>query len=255
MSADLIIISGVSAVSLDITPEAESLKAAALNRSRGIVAVSDSETQEIAVDALSEIKSILKQLENSRNDIKRPVLDLGKRIDGKAAEYAKELTEESNRLHGAIQRHFRNEKEKADAELRMARALESKRRAKAEEEARIALEESRKAAKASLNAKSESEAARLDAEAGARAQEAIKAQEASESVTLIPTTAPAKAEKMTVRTVWKHRVVDMHALVKSRPELVIMEAKTATINAEIRGGAREIPGLEIWEETDVSVRS
>jgi hypothetical protein len=255
MSRDLITLSGVSGVSLDITADAYAIKTQALNISSEILAVNDSDSQEIAAAALSNIKGILKALESSRTDIKRPVLDLGKLIDAKAAEFAQELIAEAQRLHGAIQTHFRNEKEKADAERRMAEALEAKRRAKAEEEARRVAEEAKKAEQAALNAKTEAEAARLDAEAKAKAEAATKAQQAAENVASAPVAAPVRAEKMTVRTIWKHRVTDITALLKARPEFVSLEPKTALINAEIRGGARDIPGLEIWEESDVTVRA
>ena len=255
MSKDLISISGVSNVSLDITAGAMLLKSQALSKSREILVVNDSESQAIAAESLSSIKGLLKQLENSRTEIKRPVLDLGKLIDGKASEFAKELVQEAERLHGAIQTHFRIEKEKADEARRMAEALEARRRAKAEAEAAAFESEQRRLEEASLNAKTASEVARLDAEAKEKARAAEEAQAKANSVSAPIVAAPAKADKMSVRMVWKHRVDDIHALLKARPEFVSLEPRTAAINAEIRGGNHSIPGLEIWEEPEVSVRA
>lgn len=255
MSRELILLSGVSGARLEITADALALKEQALEAARGIKLVVDSESQEIASKALSTIKGLLKQLEGSRTEIKRPVLDIGKKIDGIAATYAKELADEATRLHGAIQTHYRAELEKAEMERQMIAKLEAKRRAAAEEEARVVAEAARKAEQAALNAKSESEAKRLDAEAAEAARLSEEARAKAVAPALTSVQAPEKAEKMTVRMVWKHRVTDIHALLKARPELVHLEPKTAAINAEIRGGLHALPGLEIWEEPDVTVRS
>lgn len=255
MSRDLLVLSGVSGARLEITADALALKEQALGTSRAIVAVTDSDSQSVAAAALSTLKGLLKQLEASRTEIKRPVLDLGKDIDGIAQQYAKEINEEAARLNSAIQDHYRAEREKAERERKMAEQLEAKRRAKAAEEARLAEEQRRAAEAEALKAKSESEAAYLDAKAAEAAKLAEEAKAKAEAPSEVQHVAPQKAEKMTVRMVWKHRVIDIAALLAARPEFVSLEPKTAAINAEIRGGTREIPGLEIWEEADVSVRS
>ena len=65
----------------------------------------------------------------------------------------------------------------------------------------------------------------------------------------------AKPDGISVKKVWKHKLIDIHALYAARPDLVTLEPKTNNINAAIRqDGVRQIPGLEIWEETETSVR-
>ena len=255
MNKDLIILHGVKEVTLDLTAEAHLLKSAALKESQKIVAVNDSESQQVAVTTLSNLKGILKKLESSRTEIKAPVLELGKRIDSKAKEFAQELTAEESRLHNMIQAHYRAEKEKADSDRRMAEAMERKRKEKAEEEALAIEMERRRREQEANNAKTAAEYERNKAESERLATEAEKVRAAAESAPKPEVEAPAKAEKMTVRTVWKHRVLNLAALYQARPELVRMEANTNAINAAIRGGDTQIAGLEIWEEPDISVRS
>ena len=255
MSKDLITIHGVQGVTLDLTAEAHLLKASALKESQQIVVVNDSESQQMAVTTLSNLKGILKKLESSRTEIKAPVLDLGKRIDAKAREFALELSAEESRLHNLIQTHYRAEKEKADADRRMAEAMERKRREKAEAEARAIEQERRRLEQEANNAKTAAEYDRRKAEAERLAAEAEKVRAAAEAAPKPEVESPAKAEKMTVRTVPKHRVLNLAALYHARPELVRMEANTNAINAAIRAGETSIPGLEIWEEPDISVRS
>jgi hypothetical protein len=137
----------------------------------------------------------------------------------------------------------------------MIAMLEAKRRAAAEEEARKIAEEARKAEQAALSATTEAEAARLDAAAAEAAKLAEEAKSKASAPALASVQAPEKAEKMTVRMIWKHRVVNIQALLNARPEFVSLEPRTAAINAEIRGGTKEIPGLEIWEEPDISIRA
>lgn len=56
------------------------------------------------------------------------------------------------------------------------------------------------------------------------------------------------------QTRWAFRVTDMAALYAARPDLVKAEPKTREINGEIAAGVREIPGIEIYEDTSVVLR-
>jgi membrane protein involved in colicin uptake len=313
-------IRGAQHVALSITEEALALKASALNNAGAISEVGNKESLDRAAAVVSEIKGILKKLETSRTEIKRPVLDLGKRIDTVAQEYATELVLQANRLQASISAYYRAEAEKTEAQRKMLEALAEKRRLKAEAEARAAEEERRqleaearaeanrekaaaleaearaeasreKAAAleaearaeanrekaAALEAEARAEASRekaaaLEAEARAEASRekaAALAKEAAErqaeadaarlkaeaSAPPAPVAAPARAEKMSVRKVWKHKVTNIHQVYQHKPELVNLEPRTNAILAEIRAGMTECPGLEIWAEEEVIIRS
>jgi hypothetical protein len=251
----LIVLNGVNETTLSITTQAHALKQSALATARAIGDAIDADTQAPAAAAISDIKGILKKLETSKHEVKAPVIALGKRIDAIAADFAKELAQEATRLNNGIQSYFRREQERAAMEQRMANALAEKRRKNAEIEAQAVAEELRLAEQAALDAPTQAQAAQLDAQARALATQAEAAQAKVEAVEAPEIIAPQRAEKMTVRKTWKHRLTDIALLYKSRPELVSLEPLTNAINAEVRGGMRECPGLEIWEETDVSVRA
>jgi hypothetical protein len=248
-------IRGAQHVALSITEEALAQKASALNNAGSISEVCSKETLDNAAAVVSEIKGILKKLETSRTEIKRPVLDLGKRIDTVAQEYATELVLQANRLQASISAYYREEAEKAEAQRKMLEALAEKRRLKAEAEARAAEEERRKLEAAARASADQEKAAALAKEAAARQAEAEAARLKAEASAPAPVAAPARAEKMSVRKVWKHKVTNIHEVYRHKPELVNLEPRTNAILAEIRAGMTDCPGLEIWAEEEVTIRS
>jgi single-stranded DNA-specific DHH superfamily exonuclease len=248
-------IHGAQHVALSITKEALALKASALNNAGSISEVCSKETLDNAAAVVSEIKGILKKLETSRTEIKRPVLDLGKRIDTVAQEYATELVLQANRLQASISAYYREEAEKAEAQRKMLEALAEKRRLKAEAEARAAEEERRKLEAAARASADQEKAAALAKEAAARQAEAEAARLKAEASAPAPVAAPARAEKMSVRKVWKYKVTNIHEVYRHKPELVNLEPRTNAILAEIRAGMTDCPGLEIWAEEEVTIRS
>jgi chromosome segregation ATPase len=249
-------IRGAQHVALSITEEALALKASALHNAGAISEVGSKETLDKAAAVVSEIKGILKKLETSRTEIKRPVLDLGKRIDTVAQEYATELVLQANRLQASISAYYRAEAEKAEAQRKMIEALAEKRRLKAEAEARAAEEERRRLEAEARAEASREKAAALAKEAAERQAEADAARlKAEASAPPAPVAAPARAEKMSVRKVWKHKVTNIHQVYQHKPELVNLEPRTNAILAEIRAGMTDCPGMEIWAEEEVIIRS
>ncbi|MEI7534222.1 MAG: hypothetical protein WCK57_07605 [Verrucomicrobiae bacterium] len=243
-------------VKLSINTEAELAKSQALDGARAIVAITDAESQQAAVDALARCKRFTNRLEDSRTDVKAPVLKLGKEIDAMAKSFAAEVDSEASRLSKLINDHVRAEAEKAARAQKIRDDMAAKKRQREEEEARRADEERKRLEKESAKAEDPEEAAKLAREAQNAAFDAEQARQRADSVSTAVVAAPAKASGMAVKKVWKHRITDIHALYKARPDLVALEPKTNQINAVIRqGGERAIPGLEIFEEIDTTVRS
>ena len=54
-------------------------------------------------------------------------------------------------------------------------------------------------------------------------------------------------------TVWRYRVIDIHAVYAQRRDLVRLSENVSAIQAEIKAGMRACPGLEIWSETVAKV--
>jgi DNA repair exonuclease SbcCD ATPase subunit len=113
---------------IEITADAEKLKAELLAASEAIVAV-DGDTLEPARQHLKKLAGFRTELEKSRKAVKEPVLELGRKIDGQAAEFGGSVQREEKRIETLI----------ADFAAKAERA-----RRQAEEDARRAAEEARR---------------------------------------------------------------------------------------------------------------
>lgn len=90
------------------------------------------------------------------------------------------------------------------------------------------------------------------------AQRALEAQEkqSREAAQWAAQQVAVKPAGMVSKKVWKFEITDLHELYSYSENLVRIEPNVEAINKEIRitEGRVKIPGLRIWEETDVTVR-
>jgi len=238
-----------------------------------VVQVQGETDQMLAVGALTSIKRLLKLVEDSRQMVKAPVLDLGRKLDAKAKEFAAELTAEASRLESLLsafqaeQRRIAQEagarrqaelrkieqerlaaereaqRKAQEAEAASRRQLEAQlAKAKNEQEAKAAQERSLRA-QAEANARQQAEAARLNREAQDRALR----------VSAAPAVAPIRTDGMRVREVWKFEVLDARSVYGAHPELCAVEVSQSLVNNAMRNGLRECPGLRIWKEVKAGV--
>ena len=243
-------------VKLTIEPAAELAKSQALEGAKAIVEITDAVSQQAAVDAIARCKRFSKRLEDSRKDVKAPVIKLGKDIDGMAATFGAEVLAEETRLDNMVKKYFREEAEKAARAQRMRDDIAAKKKKREQEIADQAEAERKRLEAEAQKTEDPEQAAELARKAQDAALVAEDATQRAENVSASLVTTPARSDGMTVRKVWKHRIIDIHALYAARPDLVSLEPKTNAINTAIRqGGDRKIPGLEIYEEIDTSVRS
>ena len=218
-----------------IVPAALEARRVALAASGECKAIASAADLDAAGAALTAIKALTRSVEDSRKDVKAPVLDVGRRIDAVAKDYLAPLEAEGKRLSvlvGAFQEAARR---KAERER--------------EEAARIQAEAVAEMARKQAEAMAAGDEAAADA---ARAEAADKIAEAQ--LAAINAEGP-KAEGIVTRTAWKFEVVDVDALFKARPELVLMEPNNAAIRAVIKASnGKPIPGLRIWQEAGAIVR-
>lgn len=242
-------------VALSLTPEFHLLKTQAIGDAKAITAVTDAASQENATNSASRIKRILADLEKSRTSVKAPVIELGRKIDAMAKDAAASLNTEFLRLDGLIKTHFRAEQEKARKEQEALDNLARKRQERLDAEAAAQEKERLRLEAQAKKTEDPDEAAHL----AQQAQEAHEAAErAREKAVAVPAIAPvvaAKAEKMTVRKVWRFAIDDIAKVYAAQPGLVSLEIKTAATNAAIANGLREVPGMRIWEEDDTRIRA
>ena len=254
---------------IQITPEAERQKATILTAARAVVAVTDTDSCDIAQSRLRSLASVRTAVESSRKIVKAPVIDLGKRIDGIAADFVADVVAEEARLSGLVTEYAREqqriqreaelaaeqerqrvERERHEAEMsaqREAARIERERQAaeRAAHEAEIARlkaeaaqsEEGQQAARvaqekalaAQREAEARAESARRQAEADAAA--AREREEAARIAAAAVLAAPAPAG---VREEIDYEVEDILAFVAKFPQLCRIEPKRAEVLAALK---------------------
>jgi dTMP kinase len=182
---------------IQITPEAEKQKATIINAARAVVAVTDADSCDIAQSRLRSLASVRTAVESSRKQVKAPVIDLGKRIDGIAADFVAEVIAEEARLSGLVTEYAR-EQQRIKREAELAAEQERQRVERERHEAEMAaqreaarIERERQAAERAAH---EAEIARLKAEAAQSEDGQRAAREAQEKALAAQREAEARAE-------------------------------------------------------------
>lgn len=266
-------------LSVEIAEDARESKTKALRISRSVLSVCDTSTQSLAASALRDVQALAKAAETSRVEVKQPVLEIGRKIDKLAADYVADLNTEVNRLKKLVA-DYQNEQERIrleaerkkqeelwriEREAQALREAEAKRIAEAarlEEEKQKAWEaeflaESPEQVAAAEKAKAELERQAVEAASRAKAAqleaEALAKKQYAASQQIIPTA--HKPAGMSVKETWKFEVLNLEVLHQHDARLVRMEANASAINEALRNGIRQIPGLRIYSEKAVGVRS
>jgi chromosome segregation ATPase len=182
---------------IQITPEAEKQKATIINAARAVVAVTDADSCDIAQSRLRSLASVRTAVESSRKQVKAPVIDLGKKIDGIAADFVAEVIAEEARLSGLVTEYAR-EQQRIKREAELAAEQERQRIERERHEAEMAaqreaarIERERQAAERAAH---EAEIARLKAEAAKSEEGQRAAREAQERAVAAQREAEARAE-------------------------------------------------------------
>ena len=182
---------------IQITPEAEKQKATIINAARAVVAVTDTDSCDIAQSRLRSLASVRTAVESSRKQVKAPVIDLGKRIDGIAADFVADVIAEEARLSGLVTEYAR-EQQRIKREVELAAEQERQRVERERHEAEMAaqreaarIERERQAAERAAH---EAEIARLKAEAAQSEEGQRAAREAQERAVAAQREAEARAE-------------------------------------------------------------
>jgi hypothetical protein len=210
--------------------------------------------ERVATIAGVSLKKILNAAEASRKDVKAPVLDVGKRIDGLAAEYVAPITAALARLGALLARWQEAERQRVAAEERARQAeiqrLEAERLA-AEAEARR-LQEAALESEAAGFAPATTEAV---LEAAVQADTAALTARAQSDIAIsAPLPAPQRTAGSVARMETIVEVFDVHALYAARPELVKLEPKVGALKSIWTPGM-EIPGCKIYQQPVASFRS
>lgn len=242
-------IRGMNGASIAVSEEAVLVKQKLLTASKTLEIVWDSPTQSLAVEHMKDLKGMSKSVEKVRKEIKEPIIELARQIDAAAKNFTGDLDAEYNRLQALVNK-FQSVCAEREEKLRKE-ALQAQRQAELKLlEEQKALEKKAEGAigqrKLDLSAKAEA----LEIENKAKA-EALR-QEAERKLAIA---APVKSTGLTVSKVPRYEVVNLTALYSARPDLCKLEESASKINEAIRGGAKDVPGLKIWWETQSTVRT
>lgn len=206
------------------------------------LAVLSAEQNVVAAKTLKEVKEFAKRIEERRKELVKPLND---RVDAINA-YAKEIRRPLDAAESHVKAQLLGWERKCEEERRKEfERLEAERRAK-EKEAAEKAERERKAADAVALFQEPKEAKiqhhMVEAEA-ARAKKEIEKEHAA-------AVASVSANKATgVRKTWTFRVTDAS---KVPAEFLVVDEKK--IREAVRAGAREIAGVEIYQEASIAVR-
>lgn len=193
------------------------------------------------------------------NNLKAQLVEPYERLDIALRSVIKSYLDDKARKVEEEEARLREERRKREEEERVkleeARRKEEEARQKEIAAARAA--EQAKGKKAREAAQKKAEAAK--AEAAAEAAKAEAAQEALDTkevqlVEVAPKSFRSTSGALATRKLhWTWEVTDIAKLMKERPDLFIVDEKQ--INKMVRDGERELPGIRIFQDSTLSMRS
>lgn len=238
---DIITVSEIKNASVELSKDAIGVRDSLLEKSNPIVEINP-ENYETATEILRELSQNIKVVEDARIQVKKPVLQLGKKIDGLAKDFSDLLEKEKSRLSKLIGNYIAEEERKAREEA------ERKAREEAEklEQMRLEAEKAKHKAEELNDFESAFDANCIEAEISETKKEI------SESPIIpIPVARVKNTRTITTR---KFKITDENLLLKSHPELFSPNetAIRAYVKYQVKDIKTPVPGLYIWEETSTS---
>lgn len=221
--------------SVFVLPDAIEKRDNLIQQCQGITSIDNSFSNECAVEILRDVVRMKKDVEKTRKELKQPVLDLGRAVDGAAKDFLSSLGEAERGVKKLVDGYVAEQR-------RIAFEAEKKRR---EEEQRIQREKEEAARKLE-----QAETAKEQQEAKAAVEEKVKEQA---DLKTAPVKHEPKPEGMSVRVTKDFVIEDVEALWKARPDLVHMMPKRSAILEAIKS-VDSIPGIKIVEKTSTSIR-
>lgn len=205
-----------------------------------LVKVTDEESSANAVKSGALVKMWQKQLEELRDSLVRPLNQRVKEVNA----YAKSLAEPLLKAEAHLKSELRARELKLEQERKALEAKAEAERKKLEEKARAEAEEKRKEAEllAAFGTGEEAEIAKVEADV--IEERALVESEAHQRATV---TQLAEKKVEGARKTWAFEITDAAAVPR---EFLAIDEKA--IRRAIMGGAREIAGVRIYQETSIA---
>lgn len=219
--------------------------------------VKDEDSLAEAAEWLGNIKARIKRVDALRKEFVGPLNEQVKKINNMFKMQLEPLQKLEHDLKATAKKYMDEQERKAqEAAERLRKEQEAKEKAELEKIAAARAEEER-LRKEAEEAKNKKEKAKLEkeAEAAKKAQEEAEAamMEQPEVVEAPKTSVRASSGVTTRKKVWKWKVTDEDILRKTHPELFILDEKA--VNKMVKGGTRQIAGIDIYEDSQLSVNS
>lgn len=241
-----------------------------LGKCSTITEVKTAEQLAFAAKGLKALKGFSREIEETRQAVKAPVNDLGKRIDAVADTLTFSVEAEAKRLSALVGAYQLEQNRIAEEARREAWKKEQELRQKADQEQREreakALAEEEELRKKAEAAKTPAAKAKLEAKLEqtqqANLKEDLKAQEAT-AVAVVEVRGAAleipqarKPSGIATQNELKFEVEDAAALYKAHPLLVSLVPQKALIKAALKNlrPGETLPGVKHWEEAKAIVR-
>lgn len=228
-------LSGLGSPQITLADQARVTRDELLGEAGECQTVKDQLDADAAAELLKRLKSWTRQVESGRTTVKAPVLAISRKIDGLAAELVSQVESHSHRISRMLGEWQATERRKAEEAFRQQRREEDELRQKAVAQM----------AAAETEAESTAQAEQRKAEiAGQYFQQVAEGRQA-----VMANTAP-RITGTGVREDWKFEVIDIHALYRAHPELVVLQPNNAAIRAIVKH-TQQIPGLRIWQASTI----
>jgi hypothetical protein len=196
--------------------------------------VTDTQTKDAAMAALQTVKGYEARIEEVRKDLKAPILDLTREIDGRAREVAAPLLEVKVKLNGILVTYSRKVAAEQEAERKRIEA------------------EKRRNAFAASEAMADAHVIAPDARALADEQTRIGRDFQTKKDDLEDQKKALNAAAVSnVRKNWKFKIVDA---AKIRPEYLVPDEVMIGKQVRMMGerAAAFVGGIEVWSEDTVA---
>lgn len=232
-------LSGLQAATIDISQEARNHRDSLLVLSKNVTVVATTEQARIAAEVLKNVKAFTRTIEDTRSQVKAPVLDLGKKVDAVAKQLTTALENEATRLSRALGTFQAEQQRKED---------EARERARIEEQ-RIIDETNRKLQEA--QAKSRTDAA-YDKKAEKIETKAFEQIAEARSNVMVAERPAGLATRSDVC----FEVTDIVALYEANAAFVILSPNNAALKAALKAlpEGKSLPGVRHWREAKAFVR-
>lgn len=218
-------------LSVSITMEAEEEKRRLLDECFLVCSVESDDEMNVAYNYQREIQTLLKQVEDSRKEIKKPIIEYGRKIETAASSFSTELKEEKLRIARLI----------GDYES----AQEAKRKAAEAARRKELQEEERKRQEALAKAETHEERDDINNDFDAKAE--------AKAIERVETAAPVK-KRPKVREDWVIDNIDLPSLYMSHPGLVELKPRLSEIKRVLATGAT-IPAVKAHIEKKTVARA